>query len=225
MPDPPASLLCDEDRFGDAADRMVRQQLQSRRIVDPLVLRQMRTVPRHCFVNPADQPTAYDDHALPTAHGQTISQPYIVGLMSQMLQVHPTDRVLEVGTGSGYQTMILAGLASQVISIERDEELAERARAMVTQFGLFNVTIHSGDGTLGWPDAAPYDRILVTASAPQVPKPLMQQLVDGGRMVLPVGGRTVQRLKVVERDGDRFGHIEGLDVRFVPLIGEAGWPG
>ncbi len=217
------ALRLDEDRFGRDARRMVERQLRPGGIVDPRVLRQMRSVPRHHFVNPNDQHRAYDDGALPTVHGQTISQPYIVALMSQMLQVNAVDRVLEIGTGTGYQTMILAGLAAHVVSVERDEDLAERARRMMKQFDLVNVTVHTGDGTLGWPEEGPYDRILVTAAAPDVPPPLREQLADGGRMVIPTGDRAVQRLTIVERQGDDYRRINGLDVRFVPLVGEAGW--
>jgi protein-L-isoaspartate(D-aspartate) O-methyltransferase len=217
-------LLLDEHRFGPRAANMVDVQLRRRGIVDPRVLDQMRRIPRHCFVNPADVDRAYDDCALPTERRQTISQPYIVALMSQMLAAAPDCRVLEIGTGSGYQTMILAGLCRSVISIERDEELATRARAMMQRFAIANVAIRTADGSLGWPDDAPYDRILVAAAAPRVPDPLTSQLADRGRIVIPVGDRTVQRLVIIERDAARLRQIDGLDVRFVPLIGQAGWP-
>ncbi len=217
-------LLADEGRYGYAAQRMVERQLIGRGIRDRRVLEQMRCVPRHLFVDPAQRRYAYDDAPLPTRHGQTISQPYMVARMTEWLGPEPTDRVLEIGTGCGYQTMILARLATQVETIERDAELADLARDNLARLGVDNVRVHVGDGSLGRPDAAPYARVLVTAAAPEAPRPLVDQLADGGCMVIPLGHRAAQRLYRIGREGERVHRRRGLACRFVPLIGRAGWP-
>ncbi len=217
-------LLADEARFGDDARRMVRQQLIGRAIRDRRVLEQMRAVPRHLFVDPAQQPRAYDDAPLPTRHGQTISQPYIVARMTELLDPQPTDRVLEIGSGCGYQTMILARLAHRVVSLERDEELAALAKENVERLGVSNVSFHAADGTTGWADDAPYQRILVTAAAPDVPPALLEQLADPGCMVIPVGDRASQHLMRIEKDNGRVKRHQGEGCRFVPLVGAQGWP-
>jgi len=212
-----------EAEFGPAAQRMVDRQLRARGIEHPGVLRQMRRVPRHLFVEENRQSRAYDDSALPTMHGQTISQPYIVAFMSEQLDPQPDHRVLEIGAGSGYQTAILAGLARHVVTIERDPDLAQRARAMLQRLAIDNVTIITGDGTAGAPEHAPFDRILVTAGAPTVPEPLKRQLADRGRMVIPVGDANVQKMTLVTRRADRFDTETGIGCRFVPLVGQHAW--
>lgn len=208
-----------------AAQNMVRTQLRDRGIRDERVLAAMQGVPRHLFVPEVDVEAAYADHALPTAEGQTISQPYIVAYMTELLRVDPSARVLEIGTGSGYQTAVLATLGAQVISIERHEALAERARAVLRELLPPDAAVQvvTGDGTVGYPLASPYDRIIVTAAAPRVPSAYRHQLADGGRLVLPVGDRERQVLMVVDRKGDRFVELEDLPCRFVPLVGEDAW--
>ena len=203
---------------------MVESQIATRGIRDPRVLDAMRTVPRHCFV-PADlQDHAYEDHPLHIGCGQTISQPYMVALMTEQLELCAEDRVLEIGTGSGYQAAILATLAEDVVSIERSPTLAERARMRLDDLGYDNVTVVTGDGTLGWPDRAPYGAILVTAGGPQVPASLKDQLEVGGRLVCPVGSREVQRLAKVVRTRKGIKESQGISCVFVPLIGTEGWP-
>ena len=216
-------LLQQEAEFGPLAEAMVARQLRARGIGSPPVLRAMRTVPRHLFVAEHLQTRAYEDRPLPTRHGQTISQPYMVALMTDRLDPAPDHRVLEIGTGSGYQTAILAQLAGSVVTIERDEQLADDARAIMRRLNLTNVDIRTGDGSRGAADAAPFDRIIVTAGAPIVPEPLKQQLADGGRMVIPVGDDHVQELMVIERQGDDFDCRSDIRCRFVPLVGEHAW--
>lgn len=212
------------DEAARAARQMVRTQLRDRGIRDVRVLEAMRRVPRHLFVPEVDIATAYGDHALPTAEGQTISQPYIVARMSELLDVQPSLKVLEIGTGSGYQTAVLAALGAQVISLERHASLAQRARQTLKQIvpGAA-IEIVVGDGTVGYPLASPYDRILVTAASPRVLDAYRQQLADGGRLVLPVGDRDKQVLTVVDRRGDRYTPRDDLSCRFVPLVGEDAW--
>ncbi|MBI1368661.1 MAG: protein-L-isoaspartate(D-aspartate) O-methyltransferase [Planctomycetes bacterium] len=204
---------------------MIDTQLRARGIVNARVLDAMRTVPRHVFLDPSLHRRAYDDAALPTTDDQTISQPYMVAVMTQTLGVDPTHRVLEIGTGSGYQTMILARLAAEVFTIERYASLAHGARDRLDSFGVTNVHIHLGDGTLGWPDLAPFDRILVTAGAPKPPPALIDQLADPGRMVIPLGDRTYQTLVTLEKRRGKVHQTDGLGCHFVPLVGEQGWPG
>src|SRR5437773_6079186 len=178
---------------------MVDEQLKRRGITDARVLDAMRRIPRHRFVEEGLAHSAYEDHPLPIGEGQTISQPYIVALMTSLLGLTGQEKVLEVGTGSGYQTAVLGALARRVCSIERLPRLAERARATLEALGVANVWIRVGNGALGWPDEAPFDRILVAAGGPSVPPPLVEQLVEGGRLVLPVGSAEDQVLTVVER--------------------------
>lgn len=201
------------------------QELQRQGIRDGRVLEALARVPRDQFVPEERQEDAWANVALPIGAGQTISQPYVVALMTEALALTGTERVLEIGTGSGFQTAILAELVSEVISIERHASLAERAVATLTALGYRNVSIHIGDGTAGWPTAAPYERIIVTASGPRVPPPLLKQLdPSGGRLVIPVGEQEgEQRLIAVTREGADLREQMLGSVRFVPLIGRAGW--
>jgi len=202
---------------------MVERQLRARGIRDERVLEAMARVPRHEFVRRESREEAYDDHPLPIGDGQTISQPFVVAAMLEVLALRPDDVVLEVGTGSGYETGVLAELARTVYSIERIAGLADRARTVLAQLGYANITVVHGDGSLGLPDAAPFDAIVVAAAAPQVPDSLISQLRDGGRMVVPVGSSYAQELQLVRKIGDSSTtlHLEG--VRFVPLIGREGF--
>ena len=209
--------------WGPVRARMVDTQLVPRGITDARVLDAMRTVPRHRFVGPGMEASAYGDHALPIGHGQTISQPYMVALMTQELGLAGHERVLEIGTGSGYQTAILARLAEQVFSVERIGALAESARRVLEELGVTNVAIQVGDGTIGWTEYAPYDRILVTAGAPDVPKSLVEQLADPGIMVVPVGAQGFQDLKIVRKEGGETHTRSGGGCVFVPLLGREGW--
>ena len=206
------------------AMKMVKHQLRDRGIGDPAVLEAMTDLPRHLFVPSLSLVEAYADKAQPTAEGQTISQPYMVALMTQLLEVKPERKVLEVGTGSGYQTAILAKLAGWVVTIEKSQRLSEFARTMLGELELDrNVDFVVGDGTLGWPKLAPYDRILVTAAAPRVPQALKQQLADGGRIVVPEGDRSDQQLRIYDLEQGRWKQSISVGCRFVPLIGEQGW--
>jgi protein-L-isoaspartate(D-aspartate) O-methyltransferase len=202
---------------------MVRDQIAARGIKDPRVLDAMRAVPRHHFVPPYQAASAYRDSPLPIGQGQTISQPYIVALMTEMLELTGDERVLEVGTGSGYQAAVLARLAAAVISVERFPALAQEARDRLEQLGIDNVRVEVGDGSLGWPPDAPYDAIIVTAASPEIPSPLEQQLAEGGRMVVPTGPRWTQQLVRVRRQGDKIQRETMIGVAFVPLIGAHGW--
>ncbi len=203
--------------------RMVERQIRARGISDPRVLAAMREIPRHLFIpHPYDE-SAYDDNPLPIGNGQTISQPYIVALMTELLSLRPEDRVLEIGAGSGYQAAILSSLARQVTTIERIASVAELARKNLAALGLTNVRIVLGDGTLGYPEQAPYDGIIITAATPEVPRPLIDQLAEGGRLVAPVGGREIQELVTLTRRGNEILRSSHGGVRFVPLIGEHGW--
>jgi len=209
--------------FERERQRMVDDQLVRRGITDERVLAVMRRVPRHLFVEEAFRERAYGDHPLPIGQEQTISQPYIVALMTTLLALTGREKVLEVGTGSGYQTAVLAGLARRVCSIERIAALALRARALLEGLGYANVWVRVGNGTLGWPDEAPFDRILVAAGGPSVPPPLFEQLVDGGRMVLPLGDQTSQTLTLVENVGGQLRTRACGDCSFVPLVGKYAW--
>lgn len=206
-----------------ARTRMVQEQLQSRNITDPRVLAAMGKVPRHLFVEEALQAQAYGDYPLPIGEGQTISQPYIVALMTQMLSLQGHEKVLEIGTGCGYQTAVLGQLCERVYSLERIKKLLARARNNLAKVGCFNALCKPGDGTLGWPEHAPYDAIIVTAGGPEIPADLLEQLADPGVMVIPVGDRISQQLvRVMKRNGEI--NIEpGELVRFVSLIGAQGW--
>ncbi len=213
----------DTDETIRARWRMVEEQIIQRGIRDPRVLKAVREVPRHVFVPDKDPQWAYIDAPIPVGWGQTISQPYIVALMSETLGLRGEERVLEIGTGSGYQAAILSHLARHVCSIERIEGLARRAKATLEELGITNVRVVHGNGSIGLPEEAPFDAIIVTAAAPDVPKPLIDQLADGGRLVLPVGDRDMQSLTKITRTGHTTRREDlGLCV-FVPLIGSAGW--
>ena len=212
------------DEYLRERQRMVHKDLRRRGIHDPRVLDAMGSLPRHLFVPEVDRPHAYEDRALPLEVGQTISQPYIVGFMSQALRVGPGDRVLEVGTGSGYQTAVLARLAAEVYTVERIGDLQGAAREVLEELGVSNVRFRIGDGTLGWSEHAPYDRIVVTAGAPDVPGPLREQLSPyGGRMLIPVGDPELQELVALTRVGTEWTVESLLGCRFVPLVGDEGW--
>jgi protein-L-isoaspartate(D-aspartate) O-methyltransferase len=202
---------------------MIEKQLRRRGISDSAVLGAMTAVPRHEFVAEELRSRAYEDVPLPIGAGQTISQPYIVAAMTAALHLQPGDRVLEIGTGCGFQAAVLSLLAKEVFTIERRPELASAASATLARLGYANAHAHCGDGTLGLPDFAPFDAILVAAAAPSVPKPLLAQLAEGGRMILPVGDTEHQELQLIEKHGDSFPTkmLEGC--RFVPLVGYHGW--
>lgn len=202
---------------------MVEYQLKARGITDPRVLQAMGTLPRQLFVPPAQRALAYDDRAMPIGEGQTISQPYMVALMLQALQLTPESVALEIGAGSGYQAALLGMLCRQVYAIEIVETLAERARRAIAQVGIDNVEVLAADGGLGLPEHAPYDAIIVAAAAPEVPEPLKEQLAEGGRLVVPVGGRYGQQLIICERRGVEVSSEHSIGCVFVPLLGEHGW--
>jgi protein-L-isoaspartate(D-aspartate) O-methyltransferase len=208
-----------------ARKAMVDHQIRARGVRNPAVLNAMFETPRERFLDLASVDEAYADRALPIPCGQTISQPYIVAMMTEALELTESGTVLEIGTGSGYQTAILARLAGQVHTVERIEELSAAARERLADLGVENVHFHVGDGTLGWPAAAPYDAIIVTAGAPRVPEPLVAQLKVGGRLVVPVGDEERQTLVRVERTEHGTTERPLLGCRFVKLIGEAGWEG
>lgn len=199
---------------------MVETQIAARGVKDERVLRVMREVPRHLFVPPELASQAYADHPLSIGSGQTISQPYVVAFMTEQLRLKGTERVLEIGTGSGYQAAVLSRLAGQVFSIEIRPELAAQATERLKAVGADNVRIRTADGFYGWPEEAPFDAIVVTAAPEKVPDPLLAQLAPGGRMVIPVGG-FYQELKVIERTAEGFRETSVLPVRFVPFVGEA----
>lgn len=205
---------------------MVERQLRARGIADERVLAAMASVPREAFLDERQRGYAYADEALPIESGQTISQPYVVARMTELLATHPGDRILEIGTGSGYQAAILAAIGCRVTSIERHPELAEAARARLAGIPPADtVEVRVGDGTLGAPDGAPWDGIIVTAAAPAVPASLREQLADGARLVIPVGSRMRQDLLVVTRRGDEWTEQSDGAVVFVPLIGDEGFKG
>jgi protein-L-isoaspartate(D-aspartate) O-methyltransferase len=212
-----------KETYRQARLQMVESQLRRRDITDPAVLAAMAQVPRHHFVPPAYRQFAYQDRPLRIGHDQTISQPYIVALMTQLLSLEPQDRVLEIGTGSGYQAAVLAYLARQVYSVERIPELAETARQRLLELGIDNVRVVEDDGTQGLPRFAPYDGIIVTAAAPKVPSPLKEQLAQKGRLVLPVGSAEGQMLERWVRREDVLDREMIAPVAFVPLLGSHGW--
>jgi protein-L-isoaspartate(D-aspartate) O-methyltransferase len=206
-------------------EQMVARQIEGRGLRDPAILAAMREVPREAFVSERHRQFAYDDGPLPILEGQTISQPYVVALMIQMLYLKPEDRVLEIGTGSGYAAAILSRIASEVHTVERVESLVQYAQQNLAAVGYKNVHVHLGDGTLGWPEYAPYDAIIVAAGGPQIPQALKDQLAVGGRLVMPVGSeQRAQRLvRLTRLDEDEYEQETLSHVRFVPLIGEQGW--
>ncbi len=204
---------------------MVTEQLRRRDIFDAAVLAAFATVPREEFVPAERKDDAYDDMPLPIGHGQTISQPYVVAITAQALALRGSERVLEIGTGSGYAAAILGKLAREVHTVERIEELARAAAERLARLGFDNVHVHHGDGTLGWRAAAPYEGIAVSAAAPEPPRALLDQLAIGGRLVVPAGGTMDQRLwRITRRDATSFDREDLGSVRFVPLLGEQGWP-
>ena len=209
--------------YTQARRRMVIEQLQSRDILDPRILDAFLEVPRHLFVESALAAQVYSDRAVPIGYGQTISQPYMVGVMTQSLAPQPHERILEIGTGSGYQAAILSRLARTVFTVERIPALAKRAKSIFDQLELENVIQQVADGTTGWQTYAPFDGIIVTAGGPDVPRTLRAQLADGGRLVIPTGSRTHQKLTTVTRRGQDFQTEQSIPCIFVPLIGEEGW--
>ena len=213
----------ERDLFNQAREAMVEDQIIARGITDTRVLTAMRTVPRHAFVPNNFLGEAYEDHPLPVGGGQTISQPYIVALMTSHLELTGKEKVLEVGTGSGYQAAILAKLAKEVHTVERIPELAAKANETLKRLEIKNVIVHTGDGSLGWPEAAPYDCIIVTAAAPAVPEELTSQLKQGGRLIIPVGERWSQMLEEWVRTDTSLEKRDVLSVVFVPLLGKKGW--
>lgn len=211
-----------EQDFAAERKLMVARQLRGHGISDRRVLEAFESVPRHLFVPEEYRHAAYEDGPLPIGFNQTISQPFIVAYMTQLLDLTGSERVLEVGTGSGYQAAVLSALTAEVHTIELIPALADRAKTVFEQLGLRNIFPHLGDGSLGWADSAPYDAILVTAAGPRVPKSLLNQLAEGGRMVLPVGERGDQVLELWRREGEQFTHETLLPVAFVPLRGKEG---
>ena len=209
--------------FSKARLKMVEEQLIARGIKDPRVIAAMKKVPRHLFVEEALQSQAYSDHPLPIGEKKTISQPYMVALMTEALQLKGNEKVLEIGSGSGYQTAVLAELAEKVFSVERIRSLAIRARNLLISLGYFNVEIKIFDGTYGWEEMGPYDAIIVTAGAPDIPQPLIDQLAVGGRLVIPVGDASVQDLFRVTRTEEGIKKEDLGGCRFVKLIGKFGW--
>jgi protein-L-isoaspartate(D-aspartate) O-methyltransferase len=202
---------------------MVEEQLRRRGISDPRVLKAMGKIPRHLFVLKNYRDSAYEDRPLPIGEGQTISQPYMVAIMTQSLELKGRERVLEIGTGSGYQTAILAELAQKVFTIERIPTLTERAQKVLGDSGYPNISFRSGDGSRGWPEEAPFDGIMVTAGSPDVPPTLKSQLAEGGRLVIPTGPRYTQTLYKLTREGAQFTEEDVTGCVFVPLVGDYGW--
>jgi protein-L-isoaspartate(D-aspartate) O-methyltransferase len=206
--------------FEQARERMVSEQIEARGVRDARVLAAMRRVPRHEFVPLQQRAYAYEDRPLPIGHGQTISQPYIVAVMSEALELDGSEKVLEIGTGSGYQAAVLAELAAEVYTIEIVAPLASRAASDLKRLGFEKLHVRAGDGYRGWPEAAPFDAIIVTAAPDHIPQPLVDQLAVGGRLVIPVG-RMFQELVLITRDEQGVRHEDLLAVRFVPMVGEA----
>jgi protein-L-isoaspartate(D-aspartate) O-methyltransferase len=219
----PAAAPQDGESREQAREQMVKQQLETREVRDRLTLAAVRKVPRHLFVPAESQRLAYEDYPLPIGHGQTISQPYIVAFMTEALGLVGGETVLEIGTGSGYQTAVLAELARRVCSVERLGTLATRARGILEDLGYTNAVVRIADGTYGWPDEAPFERIVVTAGAPAVPGPLFQQLAEGGMMLVPVGDAQTQTLHVIQKVDGRMRTALDCGCVFVKLVGRYGW--
>jgi len=211
------------NEFVGQRQKMVEEQLISRGIKDIKVLVAMNAVPRHFFVQESFHHKAYGDHPLPIGGSQTISQPYIVGAMTEALQLKGPERVLEIGTGSGYQTAVLAELADKVFTIERIKSIARIAKNKLDQLGYVNILYKIFDGTYGWRDQSPYDAILITAAGPEIPKTLIEQLADGGRIVAPIGDQASQTLTLLTKEGSQIRTQKLMDCSFVPLIGKYGW--
>ncbi len=211
------------DQYGTWRARMVQEQLVARDITDERTLAAMAEVPRHLFVDDAMRSRAYGDHPLPIGSGQTISQPYIVAYMTQALQLKGHEKVLEIGTGSGYQAAILSRLCAQVFTVERINSLLASARRVFDKLRYFNIRSKLDDGTLGWTDNAPYDAIIITAGGPIIPKPLIDQLADPGRLIIPVGDQSIQSLRLLTKQDGLVETEDLTSVRFVDLVGEYGW--
>lgn len=216
-------MFRDKKDFAAARERMVERQIARRGITSNRVLEAFRSVPRHKFVPGKWQDHAYEDRPLPISKGQTISQPYIVAYMTEKLDLGIQDNVLEIGTGSGYQAAILAELAGEVYTVERHRSLAEDTAEKLNQMGYENIHVFHRDGTLGLPEHSPYDAIIVTASAPEIPQPLLDQLAEGGKLIMPVGGRRGQVLKLCTMNEGEISTDSLSPVAFVPLIGDQGW--
>ena len=212
-----------DKELAELRNAMVDIQLIPRDITDKLVLKAMRKVPRHKFMPKNLEDAAYEDNALPIGEGQTISQPYMVAIMTEKLKLKGGEKVLEVGTGSGYQAAVIAEIASKVITIEVVPALAERSRKIFDELDYKNIEVIVGDGTLGYPKGSPYDAVIVTAAAPSIPKPLLEQLKDGGRLVMPVGEMFGQTLIIATKHGNKVDVEESIGCVFVPLIGKYGW--
>ena len=213
------------DRTAAARERMVAEQVAGRGVADGRVLDAMRRVPRHRFVEEALQERAYGDYPLPIGEGQTISQPFMVGRMTELLRLTGREKVLEIGTGSGYQAAVLSLCAARVCTVERLPRIAARARQLLEELGYANVWVRTANGTFGWPDEAPFDRILVAAGGPVVPPPLFEQLIEGGLMIMPVGGADGQKLQLIEKVSGEMRITEDSGCVFVPLIGKHAWQG
>jgi protein-L-isoaspartate(D-aspartate) O-methyltransferase len=215
--------MLEPKQFAPQQAEMIEKQLRRRGITDLAVLRAMESVPRHEFVPSEFRSRAYEDAPLPIGAGQTISQPYIVAAMTESLRLRSSDRVLEVGTGCGYQAAVLSLLAKEVFTVECRAELAAAAAARLAALGFSNVHVHCGDGTLGLPEFAPFDAILVAAAAPSAPQPLLAQLAEGGRMIVPIGAADEQELQLLEKAGNQIRAVTLEGCRFVPLVGRYGW--
>lgn len=213
----------EEERWRQRRLNMVRTQIERRRVTDDRVIEAMRAVPRHLFVPDHLRAEAYSDQALPIGHGQTISQPYIVATMLEALRLQGSEKALDIGAGSGYQTALLSLLAREVIGVERIPELARAAAARLAALGYDNARVLEADGTAGVDEAAPFDAIIVGAGSPEVPRPLIRQLASGGRLVIPVGDRHLQKIVTVRKTKDGVEMQDGIGCVFVPLLGEYGW--
>ncbi|MFH1644930.1 MAG: protein-L-isoaspartate(D-aspartate) O-methyltransferase [Candidatus Omnitrophota bacterium] len=212
-----------QNNFADLRENMVQSQIEARGITDKRVLSAFRKIKRHYFVLEEYLKFAYDDYPLPIGQGQTISQPYMAALMTAYLKPNESDRVLEIGTGSGYQSAILAELCKEVYTVERIEPLLLSAKGRLDKLGYTNIEFKIDDGTLGWKEQAPFDRIIVTCGSPSSPGPLKEQLADKGRLLIPVGDRFIQTLTLIQRDGNKFNETSLCGCMFVPLIGKYGW--